>query len=383
MVPTNLSQTELQNLLGQKPIEQLIYYPYGTKDKKAQSTSLKATAHLLEDLESLIPDKSTLLLDATFEATMNDVLTNQRKVLAIFFGKEEKLDLTYKLLTSNEELKKDVIFAAYFNPPQRLLSSFGLTSENLPRIGGLIPGTMGKESKQYQHPVFLYPSPKPSYPELVEFFKAVVDRAQNKTSAEPVVRRRKGPLTATQLNSTKDFQEYCVDRKTVCFIGLLEANFGPKGEQKLAEQIKVLNTVWEKKENSPMEVMWVNASCHKEILKAFELEEMAVPTVVLYSPKKKMAGNMIGKFDLESVQDYVEGIFIGKTGGIHKMDKAIEITEKDCSQIKVTAGEALSEEERKMLQDIIKEEERKKKELQEKTGYGAGGKKKRPTKKDL
>eukprot|EP00826_Nyctotherus_ovalis_P039550 TRINITY_DN3812_c0_g1_i10.p1 TRINITY_DN3812_c0_g1~~TRINITY_DN3812_c0_g1_i10.p1 ORF type:complete len:205 (-),score=93.73 TRINITY_DN3812_c0_g1_i10:117-707(-) len=161
-------------------------------------------------------------------------------------------------------------------------------------------------------------------------------------------------------------QEYCVDRTSICFIGLLNAEFGEEGERQLAEQLKILRTVQEKKANSPMEMMWVNVSCHKEILKSFELEEMAVPTLALFAPKKKIVGSMIGKFDLETVQDYVEGIFIGKIKGLMKFEKELVLNEIDCSQIVKKEEERLSEEEREVLKEIIAEEERKKKELKKK-----------------
>jgi len=377
----DISLAQIGKLTNEKYIDHMILYPYGTENKKENSISIKISDRLYSDIESAIPDKSVLLLNNTFEQTLNGILVNEHKILAIYFTNKEKVDLGYKLLTSNEELKKNVVFTVYIDPPQRLIGSFGITPRDLPRVGGLIPGTTMDKNGQYQHPAFLYPNPSAPYLELVEFFKSLVNRAQNKTGGEEPtnIRKRKGPIEIVQLNNTRDLKERCIHRATICFIGLLEADFSTKGLKKLEEQIKILNTVWAKKESAPMEIMWVNASCHKEVLKQFGLEEMAVPTVALYAPKKKLGGNMIGKFDQENVFDYIEGAFIGKTGGLHSINKDVEISEIDCSNIKPAESESLSPEEKKALEEIIKEEEAKKQKLREEAGY----KTKKKTKKDL
>eukprot|EP00826_Nyctotherus_ovalis_P039552 TRINITY_DN3812_c0_g1_i12.p1 TRINITY_DN3812_c0_g1~~TRINITY_DN3812_c0_g1_i12.p1 ORF type:complete len:364 (-),score=140.03 TRINITY_DN3812_c0_g1_i12:117-1208(-) len=355
-----MSKNQLKSLLHEGTPERLILYPYGTKSKRENLISVKPSDHALDDLNSLISDKSTALIDSTFDTKAREILMTQRKILSLYLTTEEKTDFAYKLLATNEGLRQDVVFATYVNPPENFLASFGMKAKDLPRVAGLLPSKPDDERPQW--PAFLYPTDKLAYMDLVGFFKSAVLQSQNKTD-EP---KRKGKLTLAQLNSTKDIQEYCVDRTSICFIGLLNAEFGEEGERQLAEQLKILRTVQEKKANSPMEMMWVNVSCHKEILKSFELEEMAVPTLALFAPKKKIVGSMIGKFDLETVQDYVEGIFIGKIKGLMKFEKELVLNEIDCSQIVKKEEERLSEEEREVLKEIIAEEERKKKELKKK-----------------
>ncbi len=209
-----------------------------------------------------------------------------------------------------------------------------------------------------------------------------MDKVTNKTTtAQGEMRHRRGKVEVVELNTTHDLQEYCADRTQLCFLGLLTGDVSvPKELEKFIKQQEIMRTVREKKESAPMEMMWINASCHPEILKAFDLDEMSIPTMVIYSPKKKICGNMIGRFDLESVRSYVESAFIGKTAGLRRMKNAPEIKETNCAALKAGKDEALSEEERKMLKEIIQEEERKKKEMQESEAASSKSKSKKKRK---
>jgi len=353
-----MSRDELKSLFNEEAVEHFVFYPYGIKNKKDHPMKLKPSDYALHRFNSLILDKTTILTNETFDITAREILLTQKKILVLYLTSKEETDLSYKLLATNEELRKDIVFGTYIDPPENLLNSFGLKPKDLPRVAGLLPSVAGDDRLQW--PAFVYPSRSFSYMEFAEFFKSLILQAQNKTG-EPKI--KKGKLNVVQLNSTKDLQEYCIDRTSICLIALLQAGYGEENEKELKEQLKILRKVREKKANSPMEMMWVNISCHKEMLKSLELEEMAIPTLALYAPKKKIVGNMIGKFDMETVQDYVEGIFIGKTIGLRKFEEELQINNIDCSQITNQEGEALTEEERKALEEIIAEEERKRKEL--------------------
>jgi hypothetical protein len=208
---------------------------------------------------------------------------------------------------------------------------------------------------------------------------------QNRTSSTDAAgRRRRGRFDVVELNTTKDLHENCIDKAQLCFIAFLDAGTASNQLQlRLQQQLKLLRDIREKKEGSPLEIMWVNATCHTELLKPFGLDEMAIPTVVVYAPRKKMYGSMVGKFDMESVLGYIEGVLIGRTSGrgFEKIERPPEIRELKCAAIAPPADETLSAEEKKMLEEIIKEENRKKEELKKAAGINSNNAKKRPAKK--
>ncbi len=168
-----MTADDLQKFLQVRTTEQLVYLPYGNVKKADGSKSVSVSNHSVVDIEDLVPDRATLLLNNTFDSFLNGVLIDEKKVVALYLGQEERVDLVYKLVASNEELRQYITFGTCIDPPTRLLAPFGLSTDSLPRIGGLVPGVPQGKDKQVQHPMFLFPSQKPSYPELVEFLKAV------------------------------------------------------------------------------------------------------------------------------------------------------------------------------------------------------------------
>ena len=169
-----MTAENVEKLLGVKVMDQLVYLPYGSVKKAEGAQTFKISSTTVEDIEDFVPDRSVTLMDKTFDAYINGALSEEKKIVAIYLSKEdEKISLVYKLIASNEELRKVISFSSFFNPPSKLLTPFGMSMQDLPRIGGLMP-SITQKGKEVQHPAFLYPSANPTYLELLEFFKAVI-----------------------------------------------------------------------------------------------------------------------------------------------------------------------------------------------------------------
>jgi hypothetical protein len=64
--------------------------------------------------------------------------------------------------------------------------------------------------------------------------------------------------------------------------------------------------------------MWLNATCHRDVLLSFDVNEMFLPTVVMYSPKTDEYSQLIGGFNDDSIK-LLEKKFLRKRGSINTL----------------------------------------------------------------
>ena len=266
----------LESLIGRSDTEQIIYYPYGL-DKKNKSSLIKPDESAYENLESYIHDESKIFLAPSFNNDAKEILNTQRKILVLYLTNNLNIDISFKLLTLNGNLKEHFAFGRYYDPDNTFLEAFGINNDSLPRIGVVAPGDAVND--EFQYPLFLYSSEKFLYMELVAYLKSIEINMKD----ELLDSKQKNNSTVPELRSYKDFEHYCAKTTSLCIIALLSAEAANK---KLNEQIDILHKIKEKKANSPLVVMWINATCHKEIMESFDIEEINIPTIVALSPTK-------------------------------------------------------------------------------------------------
>jgi hypothetical protein len=178
-VGTQKTNDDVYTLFQVKALEQFVYLPYGKVKKAEGSRTVKLSDHTIRDLEAAVPDRSVLLFNNTFDGFVNSAVRDERKLMAIYLGAEERVPLVYKVLATNEELRKDVAFTSFIDPPAKVLSIFGLKSNQLPRIAGLLPADPAR-GKNAELRLFAYPSQRFTYKELTTYFNSVFHRVSVK-----------------------------------------------------------------------------------------------------------------------------------------------------------------------------------------------------------
>lgn len=108
-----------------------------------------------------------------------------------------------------------------------------------------------------------------------------------------------------EITSDKDFQERCVAYKKGCAIGILPAQVIQSYEaENTKAHIAILEGLDKEASAMPIFYSWVNATCHPEWLKYFDVDPFQIPTVVFYYPEKERQANLIGQFDHDTVLDH-------------------------------------------------------------------------------
>ena len=116
--------------------------------------------------------------------------------------------------------------------------------------------------------------------------------------------------------------------------------------------------------------MWVNSTCHSDLLRDYELNVMKVPTIVSINYKERVYSNMEGPFDINNIKDFVNKVVSGKGLKIEYLEEHQVPRKVNCSLLFHGETEPLSAEERKMVDKILEEDRIKKEEAK-------GGKKKK------
>ena len=161
-------------------------------------------------------------------------------------------------------------------------------------------------------------------------------------------------------------EKECLNKRKACFISLLDGRNGlnTNNTDTFNNNIEMLESLVNSKYEKPFTYMYLNATCHDEILQQFNLGIDSLPNAIVYFPTKDLYSTLIGTFDQESINMFLDMSMKGKISMntlTTPKDKMFNIKNKDCSLVK---EEVLHENDD---DDIMKEilEERKKQEEEE------------------
>jgi hypothetical protein len=150
------------------------------------------------------------------------------------------------------------------------------------------------------------------------------------------------PRDFRELRSQKDYNEVCRSHKA-CAIALLPAVTTIDYElESFQEKLAILEKIDQKagRTSSPIHYTWVNATCHDEVFKFFEVDPTMLPTVVFMHVNHFKYTPMIGKFDEESIADHEERFKTGKLA-LHdvKVDRReLRFSSVDCAAQQMDAS---------------------------------------------
>lgn len=114
------------------------------------------------------------------------------------------------------------------------------------------------------------------------------------------------PRVFKEIKNQDDFKEVCTSHKG-CAIGLLPAITTIDSENESFQQkVALLAELDEKagKNMSPIHYTWLNATCHEEAFKYFDVDPTMLPTVVFMSVNNNIHASMIGKFDKDTILEH-------------------------------------------------------------------------------
>lgn len=142
--------------------------------------------------------------------------------------------------------------------------------------------------------------------------------------------------------------------------------------------MNIYKEILKKNNNKPYEFGWVNATCYESFSSLFNINSASLPNLVAYVPSRDVYAGLVGTFDLENVEDFVDKVIKGKANFYKIQKQNIKIDYVKCEEIK-EINENLEEDE--ILKEILEEERKKREELERQRVLEEGAKRKKKGKK--
>ena len=83
---------------------------------------------------------------------------------------------------------------------------------------------------------------------------------------------------------------------------------------------------------SPYVFLSVDGLCQRDFADAFDIQETKLPTMAVYSPKKRRAANYIGSFSESQLRQFLQGVISG-TRPTSPMSAPPAPTDADCAAL--------------------------------------------------
>lgn len=221
------------------------------------------------------------------------------------------------------------------------------------------------------------------YTKLINIFEGFANKGREEQST---LKTEKKELTLVK--TFNDLDKSCLSKRRACFIALLDGRVSE--EPAYLRNVNALEVIVAKNQDKPYSFLHINATCHDEILKEFNINIDVLPTAIIFVPSKDMYTNLVGTFESESILSFMDRVLKGKLSmqAITK-EKFKVFEEKDCSLIKDEISESSSTEDDDIMKEMMEEIKRKEAEAEEKQkieaeskGKKKGKKKKKSKKKD-
>lgn len=190
------------------------------------------------------------------------------------------------------------------------------------------------------------------------------------------------------ISSNKSLEDLCVKtNKKLCVIAFLDAKENEASKKSYENSMKIYKDIHLKHSNKPYNFGWVNATCHETFSSLFNVNSASLPNLIAYVPSREVYTGLVGTFDLENIEDFIDKVIKGKANFYRINKDSIKMPDIKCEEIKEIA-ENLEEDE--ILKEILEEERKKREELEKQRELEAaaaaankGKKKKKKKKKDL
>jgi len=331
--------------------------------------------NLIQEISDIIDDKTTALYPDNTQIFISNAVTSKKPAFVLFYeGKD--FSMSFRTLGQMSKYSDKFMYANFKNPSSDVKQQFNL--KQLPTLVVIFlkdPDNEDmdpRENIQVAHFTGHY-----NWAELSNFLDQFV------AQEDKLVERNMKQVVEIQTNN--DFQNYCVKRGQTCLLALLN---GDKSDgqllARLQDQQAVLDKVQQRFLSRPISIMWIDATCHDEVLTQLEFPHEWVPTLVSYSPTKQQFSQIVGNFEYDSITSWLDKVLkvrVSTTDLKHELT----IDSKDCVEQHslIKEREAQSGSSSSVDDEILREilEDEKKRKAAQGDNDVRGGKKKKQKKK--
>ncbi len=185
------------------------------------------------------------------------------------------------------------------------------------------------------------------------------------------------------VNDNNVLDDLCLKtNKKLCLLAFFDAKENESSKKNLENSMKIYREVFSKHSNKPYNFGWVNATCQENFISVFNVDFASLPNLIAYIPSRDVYTVLVGTFDLENIEEFVDKVIKGKSNFYKITQDKIKMQDIKCEDIKEIT-ENLEDDE--ILREILEEERQKREELErqreleegEKRGKKKGKKKKK------
>jgi len=147
--------------------------------------------------------------------------------------------------------------------------------------------------------------------------------------------------------------------KKLCIFGFFDGRINKASQKGFENSIKILEDVFNKNLNKPYSFGWVNATCHEYFSNTFNVNSEQIPTIAVYIPSKDIFTNLVGSYDIENINAFIEKVIQGKVS-FNKINKEnIKLPAIKCEEIKEYTEDLEDDE---VLKELLEEQRLKREE---------------------
>ncbi|CAG9329135.1 PDILT_2 [Blepharisma stoltei] len=354
----NEAEEEFAKSLGVKKFPSLRIFPINRKRKSLElvfSNQYELEYEISRELKVDIISLS----DSNINAFVNQVGEEQK--VGLLYLTETTPNLHFKGLASDPAFKDFVKFGSLNKPPEQAKQIF-----NQSRYPTIIAFSSPDEKGDFN---------------LLEFTGNLNDYAAMSffldKQAIPYMLKREISPTVDVENADivefkhKNYEKACTKKIGMCVIGFFEGN--PENTPQFSV-LKKVSLLMEKRK-IPFHFGWVDGICQHELRESFGISEAMMPNLAVYFPHKQKSARLVGTFNEDDINSFLEGVTRGK---ISTDDKAkIKVIDRDCEAFHNSLKQNTEEGHDELIEEVLKEEEEKKKALGVEEGTSKKGKRRK------
>ncbi|KAM3143769.1 hypothetical protein pb186bvf_004045 [Paramecium bursaria] len=347
--------------IGIKTIPSIKFYQVGNAGKKKatriqfdQSTNLE---EINKDLQELIDDRSIAISEHTLQQTLSQTIHDNKNAVFLFYN-TPGVGLTYRVLSQLEEYSDKFKFFSFRDAPEQILKQFQITS--FPSIQLIFREVKNKqeleEDVKPEQVKSAYFTGKMNLDEIKVFLDAF--DSDKKKSTKKLI----------EISNQEQLTEYCEKKQQVCFIALLNGEHKKQKYDDLLSrwesQLEIFDRIKNQHGTKAASFVYLDSTCHDELLVQFDISEDSLPNFVVYNSARKQYSKLIGRFEYDYINRFIETYSKGKASS--NSIAHVDIHEKDCEEYqrkKQEQSSGLSDFDNEILKEILEEERIKKEQI--------------------
>ncbi|CAG9329634.1 PDILT_3 [Blepharisma stoltei] len=353
------AEEDLAKSLGVKKFPSLRIFPSNRKRKSLElvfSDQYELEDEIARELKSDI----ITLADATVNSFVRTVGEEQK--LGLLYLSENSPNLYFRGLSADPAFKDFVKFGFFKKPEAESRKIF--TTSRFPTI---VAFSTPDETGNYK--ILEYTGNLNDYAQMSFFLdKQAIPYMLKREISQEIDEDSADIVEYT----SKNFEKACAKKVGMCVIGFFEGN--PENNPAQFSVFKKVSLLMEKRK-IPFHFGWVDGICQYELRESFGISEAMMPNLAVYFPSKQKSARLVGTFNEEDLNSFLEGVTRGK---VATDDKAkVQVVERDCKEFHNSLKQQSEEGNDELIAEILKEEEERKKALGIGESTGKKGKRKK------